>query len=312
MKSRTQSILAFGAVAAAAALVVQQKTRRAEKENPPAGRFINVDGVRLHYVEHGEGPPVVLLHGNGMMIQDFELSGVLELAAVRYRVIAFDRPGYGYSTRPRGRIWGPGAQAALLLGAFKQLGIERPVVVGHSWGTLVALALALQYPAQIRSLVLLSGYYFPTLRLDVPLASPPALPVIGDFLRHTISPLLGRLMWPALVRRMFSPMPVPLRFWRFPRWMALRPSQLRASAAEAALLVPAAVSYSRRYRELAIPAVIMAGAHDRFVDTRAHSVRLHSEIPASDLRLLPEQGHMIHHLAPRKVVAAIDSAARAL
>jgi pimeloyl-ACP methyl ester carboxylesterase len=133
---------------------------------------------------------------------------------------------------------------------------------------------------------------------------------VGGLLRHTLSPLLGRMMWPALVRRMFSPMPVPLRFWRFPRWMALRPSQLRASAAESALLVPAAASISRRYGSLAVPAVIMAGEGDRFVNTRAQSVRLHEALPSSELRLLPEQGHMLHHLAPRKVIAAIDSAAR--
>src|SRR5215212_11307414 len=111
MKATKKSLLLAGALAAAAAAVlVQQKTRRAERENPPSGRFVNIDGVRLHYVERGEGTPVVLLHGNGMTLQDFALSGVLELTAARYRVIAFDRPGYGYSTRPRGRrIWGPAA-----------------------------------------------------------------------------------------------------------------------------------------------------------------------------------------------------------
>jgi pimeloyl-ACP methyl ester carboxylesterase len=311
MKARNRTLLVVGAAAAAAAaLVVQQKTRRAERENPPAGRFINVEGVRLHYVERGEGPPVVLLHGSGMMIQDFELSGMLELTAARYRVIAFDRPGYGHSTRPPGRIWGPSAQASVLRAAFKRLGIERPIVVAHSWGTLVALALGLQYPADVRSLVLLSGYYFPTVRLDVPLLSPPALPVVGSLLRYTVSPLLGLMMWPALVRRMFGPMPVPLRFWRFPRWMALRPSQLRASAAEAALMVPAAARFSRRYGELAVPTVIVAGADDRFVDTDGQSVRLHKTVRSSELRLLPEQGHMVHHLAPRKVLAAIDTAAK--
>ena len=75
------------------------------------------DGVRLHYIDRGQGEPVVLLHGNGTMAQDFDLSGVLEIAAGRYRVIAFDRPGYGHSARPRDRIWTPDAQAKLLITA---------------------------------------------------------------------------------------------------------------------------------------------------------------------------------------------------
>jgi pimeloyl-ACP methyl ester carboxylesterase len=302
------ALIALGALSVAA-IVVRERTRRAERLNPPAGRFVHVDGVRLHYVERGEGPPVVLLHGNGTMVQDFDLSGLLDLAAAHYRVIAFDRPGYGYSTRPRGRIWTPAAQAELFAKAFRALGIERPVVVGHSWGTLVALALGLQHPAEVRSLVLLSGYYFPTVRLDVPLLSPPAIPVIGGLMRYTLSPLLGRALWPALMRRLFGPGPTPRRFLQFPKWMSLRPSQLKAAAAESALMIPAAAALRRHYSELRPPAFIVAGAEDRYVSAE-QSVRLHKALPSSELRLVSGMGHMVHHFAPRKIVAAIDAAAR--
>ncbi|HZQ75384.1 MAG TPA: alpha/beta hydrolase [Burkholderiales bacterium] len=303
--------LALGALAAGvAAMIVRSQTRRAERLNPPAGRFVHVDGVRLHYVERGQGQAVVLLHGNGTMAQDFDLSGVLDLAAAHYRVLAFDRPGYGYSTRPRGRIWTPAAQAALFAKAFRRLGLERPVVVGHSWGSLVALALGLQHAAEIRSLVLLSGYYFPTVRLDVPLLSPPAIPLVGGLLRYTVSPLLGRALWPAFMRRLFGPGPVPRRFLQFPKWMSLRPSQIKAAAAESALMVPAAAALKSHYAELRTPAVILAGAEDRYVSPE-QSMRLHKAIPASDLRLVSGMGHMVHHFAPRKIVAAIDAAARA-
>jgi pimeloyl-ACP methyl ester carboxylesterase len=308
-KQRTVALLALGTFAAGlAALVVRSKTRRAEKENPPRGAFIEVDGVKLHYVDRGMGQPVVLLHGNGTMSQDFDLSGVLDIVAQRYRVIAFDRPGYGYSTRPRDRTWTPEAQAQVLHEALARLGVERPVVVGHSWGTLVALALALLHPAQVKSLVLLSGYYFPTVRLDVPILSSPAIPILGGLMRHTISPLLGRATWPALAQRMFGPAPVPRRFAAFPKWLSLRPSQLHASAAEAALLIPAAASLSRRYAEVRTPAILLAGTADRVVGSQ-HSERLHAKLPRSVLRIVPATGHMFHYLWPRKVVAAIDQAA---
>ena len=96
-----------GIVAALAASAVLNRVlaKKAERRNPPMGRFITVDGVRLHYVERGTGSPLVLLHGNGSMIQDFVSSGLVDLAAKTYRVIAFDRPGFGYSERPRSTVW---------------------------------------------------------------------------------------------------------------------------------------------------------------------------------------------------------------
>jgi pimeloyl-ACP methyl ester carboxylesterase len=303
---RNRLLLALSVGLAAAAVVVRQKTRQAERDNPPLGQFIEVDGVRLHYIERGQGQPLLLLHGNGSMVEDFVISGLVDLAAVNYRVIAFDRPGHGHSTR--GRRSTPQAQAALLHKALQQLGVEQPIVVGHSWGALVALALALDYPAEVRSLVLLSGYYFPTLRLDVLLAAPPAIPLLGTLLRYTISPLMGRLMWPLLQRTLFGPAPAPPQFAAFPVWMSLRPSQLRASAFESALMVPSAMALRRRYPELTMPLVIMAGSGDRLVNTLRQSGRLHELLPRSDLRLAAGAGHMIHQLVPHEVMAAIDAA----
>ena len=146
--SRTGTVLGAAAAAlGAAALYNSYRARQVERQHPPTGRFVEVDGVRLHYLERGAGPPVVLLHGNVVTAEDWILSGVLDQVAEQgHRVIAFDRPGYGYSDRPRGTAWTAAAQADLLRRAFARLGIERPVVVGHSWGTLAALALALADP----------------------------------------------------------------------------------------------------------------------------------------------------------------------
>jgi hypothetical protein len=87
-----------------AALVNRHLAKKAEVDNPPAGRFLEVNGVRLHYVKRGAGEPLVLLHGNGSIIEDFESSGLIDLAAKDHRVIVFDRPGFGHSDRPRNVI----------------------------------------------------------------------------------------------------------------------------------------------------------------------------------------------------------------
>ena len=219
---------------AASALYVREESRRAEREYPRTGKSVTVSGVRLHFVDTGGADPVlVLLHGNGAMIADMEISGLVNEAAKRYRVIAFDRPGYGYSERPRDRAWGAKEQADLFRQAFAQLGLVRPLVFGHSWGTQVAVTLALDHPDSVGGLVLASGYYFPTARADGILAAPATLPLLGDLLRHTISPLIGRVMAPGMFRKMFAPQPVPPRFSaEFPTGLTLRPSQLRASSEE--------------------------------------------------------------------------------
>ena len=316
----SRATVAFAAIAAAlvaTALQVRASARRAERDHPPRGRFVEAGGIRLHSIKggQGDGPPVVLLHGNAVTAEDWIASGVFNLAAARHRVVAFDRPGYGYSERPRDRLWTAEAQAAALVEAFALLGIERPVVVGHSWGTLVALALALNHPEAVSGLVLTSGYYFRTARADVLLAAPLAVPILGDLLRYTASPLIGRLTAPKMIRTMFAPAPVPPSFTEaVPVSMMLRPWQIKASAQEGAFMIPEAVGFDGRYPELRrLPVSVVVGAEDRIVDVGRQSARLHEVLPHSALRVVPGLGHMVHHGAPELVahaIGAVTAAAR--
>ncbi|WP_306754507.1 alpha/beta fold hydrolase [Paracoccus actinidiae] len=300
--------LAIVGVLAATAVVNHRLAKRAEQRNPPVGRFIDVDGVRLHYLERGEGPPLVLLHGNGSMIQDFVSSGLVDMAARQHRVIVFDRPGYGHSTRPRGRVWSPEAQADLLREALDRLGVSQAVILGHSWGASVAVAMALNHPQMVRGLVLASGYYYPTARVDMALLSGPAVPLVGDVSRYTIAPLVSRLVWPLLLRKIFGPAPVPAKFKGFPEEMAVRPSQIRSEAAESALLIPAAAVMCKDYAALTMPVAIVVGAEDRLIDPDAQSRRLHQAIAQSSFHLVQGSGHMVHQTSPEAVMEAIYAA----
>jgi pimeloyl-ACP methyl ester carboxylesterase len=293
------------------ALVNRHFAKKAEREHPPKGRFLEIDGVRLHYVERGQGEPLVLLHGNGSMIQDFESSGLIEMAAQKYRVIAFDRPGYGHSDRPRSTIWTPEAQSDLIQGALTRIGVARATVLGHSWGASVAVSLALKYPQTVAGLVLASGYYYPTVRADVVALSGPAIPVVGDIMSYTLSPIISRLMWPLVMRKLFGPSAVPEKFKGFPKEMAVRPSQIRASAEESALMIPDAVALQGDYAKLSMPVVIVAGEEDRLIDINKQSERLHRDVKQSALHRIPATGHMIHQTATKLVMSAIDEAAGA-
>jgi pimeloyl-ACP methyl ester carboxylesterase len=306
---RAAALVGTAALLAGAAAFNVARARRAEQDYPPQGKFVEIDGVRLHYVERGSGRPLVLLHGNGASVGDMEASGLLDRAAGKYHVIAFDRPGYGHSSRPRSTIWTPEAQASLLWKALRGMGISRPIIVGHSWGTMVALAMALDHTDDVAALVLLSGYFFPTVRSDTALFAPPAIPVVGDLMRFTVSPVMARLLAPTFVRRIFAPAPVPASFERFPLPLSLRPSQIRAAAAEAALMQVGARQLSKRYDELQMPIVIMTGDGDKIVSMEAHSRALHEQLPGSRLIVVPGAGHMIHYLATDEVLDAIDHAA---
>jgi len=308
-RSRTKTILAASAAAlAATALYNAYRTRKAEHEHPPSGRFVTVDGVRLHYIERGEGPPVVLVHGNVVTAEDYVMSGVFDRVAQRHRVIAFDRPGFGYSERPHGSMWTAAQQADLLREAFARLGIEKPVVAGHSWGAIVALELALSHPDAVSGLALLAGYYQTAIRFDVPLVAPPAIPILGDVLRYTVSPLVGAALLPLNLKAMFAPLPVPDRFSReFPHTFPVRPGQIRAESQDAVTMMPAVVGMEDRVHDLRIPVVIMAGTKDRIVDHEDHAIWLHEAIPGSDLRLVPGAGHMFHYAVPDQVAEAIES-----
>ncbi|MGF7173485.1 alpha/beta fold hydrolase [Azospirillum doebereinerae] len=302
--------LALGVTAAALAGLAAANVlaaREAERRNPPKGRFLTVDGVRLHYLEEGEGPPVVLIHGNVSTSDDFLISGVFERLSRTHRVIAIDRPGFGHSERPRGPSWTPGEQAALLRHAIGRLGLERPVVVGHSFGATVAMALALDHPDALGGIVLLAGYYFPTKRIDVVLAAPPAIPVLGDVLRYTLSPPFGAASLPLLVKTMFAPREVPDDFMeQFPASLAVRPGQILASSQDGVTMVPSADAMQHRYGALALPVAIFTGTEDRVVGAEGQSSRLHEVVRQSTLHRLPGVGHMVHHADPDLVVQEVE------
>jgi len=289
------------------ALVNRHLAKKAERDNPAAGRILNVNGVRLHFVERGSGEPLILLHGNGSMIEDIQSSGLIDLAAKQFRVIVFDRPGFGHSDLPRNVIWTPDAQAELIKQALAGLGVSNAVVLGHSWGASVGVALALKFPDLVRGLILASGYYYPTAKPGVIAMGAPSLPLIGNILSHTLSPMISRAIWPLMMAKIFGPRSMPEQFAAFPKEMALRPSQIRASAAESALMIPEAFKLRNQSGNLKMPVVIIAGQDDQLTDIDTQSARLHSDIQQSRFHRIAGHGHMIQQTATDQIMSAIQN-----
>ena len=129
------SIIAWIVLAAVVlALIVYIAAKVVERRNPPLGNFVEVDGTTLHYVERGSGSPVLFLHGNATMLQDFVLTDAFAAAAGRHRALVFDRPGFGYSTRPGTRSWTAAEQADVFAEALRRLNCNQAVIVQPSFG----------------------------------------------------------------------------------------------------------------------------------------------------------------------------------
>ncbi len=307
--ARTRAALARVAAPAKPGAKRQAAAARAPRASKPRNRFVTVEGVRLRYAVHGQGRPLVLIHGNGTMIEDFELSGIVATLARRYRVILFDRPGFGHSARPARRDWTPASQATLLVAAAARLKATHPIVVGHSWGAMVACAWALDHPQSLSGLVVVAGFYFPSSRLDLD-NSLSALPGVGAALRASMANGLGRWLGPSVAAKLFAPnAPPPVWLAGFPAKLALRRSQLDASAADTAAMNPAATGMATRYAHIAAPTAILTGDGDRIVDPASQSMLLARRLRGAELVVLPGVGHMVHHSAPAALVAAIDAVA---
>lgn len=162
----------------------------------------------------------------------------------------------------------------------------------------------MKYPQEVQALVLASGYYYPNARADVVILSPPALPLIDDFLSYIHSSPEQT----DVARKIFGPRPVPEKFKGFPEEMAVRPSQIQASAAKSALMIPSAHTLEKQYRLVQMPVAIVAGAEDRLVESE-QSAHLHRDVPHSTLRCVPGTGHMVHQTATGEIMTAIDMVA---
>lgn len=282
----------------------------------PGGQFIDVNGRQVHVLVTGTGPDLVLIHGASGNVRDMAFT-LIPLLTDRYRVIAFDRPGMGLTDADPSCSGlfttcaeTPSEQAVLLQAAAAQLGADKPIVLGQSFGGAVALAWALERPDNLAAVVDISGVSEPW-------------PGKLDWLYRVNGSLIGGAILPPLItafvpdsyltqaaNSVFAPQNAPAGYANFvePR-LAIRRSSLRANARQVNGLRPHIVEQSARYGQIKVPVEIVHGDADTTVPLAIHSIPLSRQIPGANLVVLPGVGHMPHHVAADQVVAAIDRAA---
>ena len=284
--------------------------RRVESAVPPRGRFLELDGCRVHYIDEGAGPPLFLIHGLGGQLGNFTYALVGRLTN-EFRVIAVDRPGSGYSTRPAGADPRLRAQAEIMAKMIGALNLDRPLVVGHSLGGAITLAIGLDHPQCASGLALIA----PVTQL---VATPPAAfrgldiksPLLRRIVAWTLATPLGILNADQVLKQVFAPEKVPTDFVRLGGGaLGLRPQNFYATSTDMEAVNDGFDDMIRRYPSLTVPTAIMFGKGDNLLDPSVHGQATKNQIPNLDLKLI-EGGHMLPVTAPDAVADFIRRLAR--
>ncbi|KAF0282976.1 hypothetical protein BA898_05565 [Spiribacter roseus] len=273
-------------------------------EMGPEGQFINLPQGRVHAIVKGEGPDLVMIHGASSNARDFSFD-LIDRMADEFRVIAFDRPGFGYSDS-LGEPLSPMEQAEILRRAAGQLGVDQPIVLGHSYGGAVALAWALR-----------AGDDFAGLTLLAPASHPwpgglgfwrelSASPLGQHIVLPTISHMAPRQLVNASVERVFQPNEVPDGYLdHLGLELTLRTRQMQINALQIDRLEGYLEAMVPEYPDLSIPIEVVHGRADRTVGLQYHAERLAAAVDSVNLTRVEGMGHMPHHADPERVADAI-------
>lgn len=276
-----------------------------ERLYPPLGSFIDVGGERLHYLRKGEGQSIVLLHGASASLRDFEASLFHNLAK-DHQVIAFDRPGYGYSTRNSDAWPNPQIQANLINEALKQLGVTDPLIIGHSLAGSVVMAYLLDHSETVSGAILLAGatHSWDTgVSSNVQLAG---IPVVGKLFASTLVMPVGQMVFDQAVQGVFEPeQPTKNYRKRTGAILALRPKAFQSSSQDVRNLSEYLEIQAARYEEIKTPLLMITGEKDTVVPAWNHADRVEKQVPQSVQISLPGAGHALHHSRTEEVETLI-------
>ena len=274
--------------------------RRIRKAHPSSGQDIPFQGGHIHVLSEGQSrdlAPIVLIHGSSGSARD-----VMQAFAPHLReqtqVIAVDRPGIGYSRNsiPDLHLAPPKAQGHAIMQALAEIGVSRPIIVGHSWGGSVAMAIAMAYGDQLSGVMAIAPPLYPWDGQPVWYEKLVTTPVVGSVFTHMVLTKYGRSQLHAGVERNFWPEEAPADYAeRVGLALILQPPQFRANAVYSMTLSDNLAALSQHYKSPDCPLILVSGDQDRTVSCERNIKRFHSNFPSSELIIYPGGGHMIHH-----------------
>jgi pimeloyl-ACP methyl ester carboxylesterase len=247
---------------------------------PSQASYVELEGARVRFVDRGKGPAVVLLHGFASALETW--ATVMPALEPRHRVVALDLKGFGWTDRPEGD-YSPDAQAKLVLALLDHLDIERAMVVAHSWGSSVALAMALRAPERVSRIALYDAWVYEE-----------QLPTLFAWARAAgIGEALFALFYreradEKLAMAFFNPTRLDEHFVEEVEAALDRPGTV--AAALAAVRGQQFEGVEKRYHTIRQPVLLLWGREDR-VTHLDFGERLANDLPDAELRVYPRCGH---------------------
>ncbi len=303
-------VAAIAAAGVGLAIFAALTARKVEAAVQPLGAFLDVDGARVHYVDRGAGPTtLVMIHGLGGNLRNFTQALVDRLDG-EFRVVVVDRPGSGYSTRAPGASAGLAANARTVAGVVRALGLDRPVLVGHSLGGAVALAVALDHPGLVGGLALVAP-------LTHVVGAPPAAfarlaiasPLVRRLVAWTVAAPMAILGGRAVLETIFAPEPASPEFGTAGGGLlGVRPRAFLETSADLLAVNDDLPGMVERYPSLRLPIGILFGTGDRILDHRVHGESMRGKVEGLRLDLV-DGGHMLPITAPDRVAALVRDVA---
>jgi pimeloyl-ACP methyl ester carboxylesterase len=295
-----------------ALVLARRSVRRIERDHPPGGDIIEIDGIRLHYRRTGDParPAVLVLHGATSNLEEPHMA--LAKTFRDEHVIWLDRPGLGWSQRPAGN-WSPQREAALIADFLDALDVPSATVIGHSWGGAIAMRLAIDHPARVDGLVLVAPALSAWIGRAAWFNAASFWPLIGPAISRLIVPLAGRTQAETGSVSAFHPEPVPEAYLqRSALPLLLRPQVWKANAADMAMVNTHLELQEATYETLDTPAIVLAGKADTVVWSHRHGGQVAGRMPRGEMRWISGAGHNLHHHHPTAVLDAVHDVRRQL
>lgn len=302
--SRLNIVLVLLAIAGAVAacffrLDLDPAALEAKYAADPASRFVEASGIRFHLTDRGQGPVLVLIHGQAANFTVWEAAA--RLLAADHRVIDIDMPGHGLTGPDPQQRYTPPEIAADLDALMGALGIDRFALAGNSLGGGVSQEYALAHPQKLTALLLVD-----------PVGAPMLGPMPTAFATQTL-PLIG-----------------PLMHWFTPDWIVKpvlattfgNPARLSADDAEATyelllragnrqaqyltLLGAIDTTLADRMAGITTPTLLLWGTRDTWL-TPDHEPWFATHIPGIEVKMLEGLGHQPMMEDPQVTVAAMEA-----
>jgi pimeloyl-ACP methyl ester carboxylesterase len=285
-----------------------------EAANPPVGTFVDAGGFDMHVVHvprpaNADLPALVFVHGASGNLLD-QMVPFRKQFEGRAEMLFIDRPGHGWSERGGSGNDTPGGQARALAAVMKAVGIERAIIVGHSFGGAIAASFAVDHPAMTAGLVFLAPATHPWPGGVAWYYHVTAAPVVGWVFANTLATPAGLSLIDTAVTAVFAPNPAPATYRADTAAdLVLRPRAFRSNATDVARLKEYVTRVAPRYREIAVPTVVITGDSDDIVLAEIHSAGLARDIAGAELVTVEGLGHKPDFAATELAVAAIEKVA---